>query len=204
MPPLQLSVDESATTTSLRLRLRDGTSELHRRVEARLDLLTPSLTPERYRRILAALYGYYEPLEQRLGLIATTQPFGLALRTRAPNLVDDLAWLGLSADRIARLPRCTELPRVDDVQDAAGCLYVVEGAALGGVVVTRALGPRLGSTPERGGRFFADAGSNVLQRWSSVVAWLDALPGRGDAVLAAARATFCTLDRWLAAQDSAQ
>jgi len=202
--PLQVSVDDSTTTTSLRLRLRDGTSELHRRLEARLDLLTPGLTRERYRRVLAALYGYYEPLEQRLGVIAATQPFGLTLHARAPNLVADLAWLGLSPDRIARLPRCTALPRIDGVEDAAGCLYVVEGAALGGVVVTRALGPRLGSTPERGGRFFADAGSNVSQRWSTVVAWLDALPGRGDAVLAAARATFSTLDRWLAAQKSAQ
>jgi heme oxygenase len=144
------------TATSLRARLREGTAELHRAVEARLALGERDLTLDRYRDVLAALHGFYEPLEQRLAAVAAARPLGLMLRRRAPLLADDLAWLGLSHDAIARLPRCTQLPCVDDAGDAAGCLYVVEGAALGGRVVTRALQARLGTTAERGGRFFAE------------------------------------------------
>jgi len=192
------------TATSLRARLREGTAELHRAVEARLALGERDLTLDRYRDVLAALHGFYEPLEQRLAAVAAARPLGLMLRRRAPLLADDLAWLGLSHDAIARLPRCTQLPCVDDAGDAAGCLYVVEGAALGGRVVTRALQARLGTTAERGGRFFADGGGDVPRRWATVVAWLDALGcDAHQAALAAARATFRTLDDWLRERDGA-
>ena len=183
------------TSSTLRARFRQTTAELHARVEARLDLLTPALTAERYRHILAVLYGYYEPLERR---IAAAPRIALPLRARVPLLAEDLGWLGLSPSAIATLPRCPYVPHLGGVAELAGCLYVIEGAALGGRVLGRALRQERGWTC----RFFHDGHPDVRRRWAAVVAWLDALACDADAAIAAACATFRTLEGWICEREA--
>jgi heme oxygenase len=174
----------------LRARFRQATADLHARVEARLDLLAPALTAERYGHVLAVLYGYYEPLERA---IAAAPRVALPLRARAPLLAEDLGCLGVSPSAVAALPRCPYVPHVGGVAELAGCLYVIEGAALGGLVIGRALREERGWTC----RFFHDGHGDVRRRWAAVVAWLDALVCDADAAVAAACATFRTLDDWI-------
>ncbi len=49
---------------------------------------------------------------------------------------------------------------------ALGCLYVLEGATLGGQVISRHLA-KLGIGPENGGRFFNGYGARTGEMWKS-------------------------------------
>jgi heme oxygenase (biliverdin-IX-beta and delta-forming) len=190
-----------ARSEGLHQRLREATSALHRRVEENLDLLSPDLTVERYRAVLGLFYGYYEPLEARLDAAATTAPpRGFALVARAPRIQSDLVAVGASPEDVAKLPRCPDLPRVTLPTDVAGCLYVLEGASLGGQVISRGLERRLGIVRSNGGSFFAGDGPRTASRWMAVLGWIDELARAhdgGDAIVEAACETFRTLAHWL-------
>lgn len=80
-----------------------------------------------------------------------------------------------------------------------GCLYVIEGATLGGQVITRHLLATHGITPETGGAFFAGYGAETGPHWQAFGAMITAAErfGAADEIVASANRTFETLDRWL-------
>jgi hypothetical protein len=77
---------------------------------------------------MAAYYGFYQPLEQRLQVLALI-PSGLdqSLRIKLPVLQADLAALGMDAAAIEALPVCQQLPQIDSRAAALGVSYVLEG-----------------------------------------------------------------------------
>ncbi|MDQ3264086.1 MAG: hypothetical protein M3Y59_10550, partial [Myxococcota bacterium] len=87
------------------------------------------------------------------------------------------------------------LPPLAGPDELAGCLYVVEGASLGGRIIAASVGPRLGLDDNRGCSFFSGDGEEPGRRWTAVLRWLDELAPRIDAdrAVAAAAATFLTL-----------
>jgi heme oxygenase len=113
-------------------------------------------------------------------LTAAAPPLGFPLRARSELIESDLLALGLSRREIAELPRCTDLPRLSCTEDLAGCLYVLEGACLGGQVIARALRERLGVAKGSGASFFTGDAEGTSARWRLFLAWLegDANPPR--------------------------
>jgi heme oxygenase len=184
--------------------LKDGTQDLHERLDARLGLLEPGLTMHRYGRVLRAFHGFYAPVEAGLvRLTAAAPPLGFPLRARCELIARDLRALGMPRREIAELPRCTDLPRLSGVADLAGCLYVLEGACLGGQVIARALSRRFGLTELTGISFFTGDAEATATRWIVVLSWLDGAVRdgvRSEEIVATARATFHTLARWLEQQ----
>jgi heme oxygenase len=188
----------ASSATSLRQSLKLGTADAHRALEATLGLLGPDLDVRRYRHVLELLYGFYSPIEHALARFVGIVPF--PLRARAVLLEDDLTTLGLSSSDLDVLPRCAGAPRPGCSDELAGCLYVLEGASLGGQVITRALQPRLGVAKGRGASFFAGDEDQTFARWAVVLEWFEDLARRGaspGAVVAAANATFDALARWM-------
>ena len=88
--------------------------------------------------------------------------------------IDDLKALGATPDFLARAPLCRELPDVASSARLFGCLYVIEGATLGGQVITRHLHTHLGLTPACGASFFSGYGAQTGSRWKAVGALLNA------------------------------
>jgi heme oxygenase len=179
--------------------LRAGTADAHARLEQRLDLLDPDLTEERYRALLERLYGFHAPLERRLA--ALPLPADLAAPTARPRsdlLARDLAVLAPDTAPAA-LPRAAE-PTPADAAAALGCLYVLEGAALGGSVIAAHVRRVLRLTPETGLAFFTGDGRGTGSRWRRFRRSLELHPsagGRPAAVVEGARATFAALEAWL-------
>lgn len=188
---------------SILLRLRRETRAPHDRLEAGLGLPGAVAGADDYRRLLAALYGLYRPLEHRLSALAGWPEAGVDLdrRRKLPLLVADLAALG--GARPDDLPRCRALPPLDSLPRAFGCLYVLEGATLGGQIVAPALVAALG--PEAGGAtaFFAAYGDRTPAMWRDFRAALRrfaaADPGAGDEVVRGAEETFRAFEDWLRA-----
>ena len=188
--------------TSLRRQLKRETEAVHRHLEAQLGLLDPSLEVHRYRRVLETFYGFYVPVESDVTrLAAAERPLGFPLRARAGLIERDLLALGLSSATLAALPLCSDRPELTCVEDLAGCLYVLEGACLGGQVLAPLLQRRLGLAKDSGAAFFAGDEEWTRPRWTVVVAWLDGLPRTGASttkIIRAAKATFDAFGRWAA------
>ena len=123
------------------------------------------------------------------------------MRARAELIERDLLALGVSPAELASLPLCNDRPELSCFEDLAGCLYVLEGACLGGQVLTPLLHRRLGLTKDSGAAFFAGDEARTLPRWTVIAAWLDGLPRTGASsakIISAANATFDAFARWAA------
>jgi len=194
--------------TSLRQQLKRKTAGLHQRLDAQLALLEPDLSIHRYQHVPRSFYGFYAPVEAGLTrLAAASLPLGFPLRARCELIESDLQALGLARHELDALPRCTDLPRLCCLEDMAGCLYVLEGACLGGQVIAKALHKRLGVAKGNGASFFVGDAEATSARWILVLTWLDGLARAGvrsEDIVASACATFRTFARWLEQQGASQ
>ena len=164
----------------LRQELKRETADLHRRLEIDLGLLESELSLDRYRRVLEFFFGFYAPVEAGLARVASAgPPLGFPLRARTALIESDLLSLGLSRRELADLPRCADLPRLSCPEELAGCLYVLEGACLGGQVIAPALRERLGVAKGSGASFFIGDAEGTPARWRLVLAWLEGLVRAG-------------------------
>ena len=152
--------------------------------------------------MLETFYGFYVPVEIDVTRLAAAEPpLGFSLRARAELIERDLLALGRSPAELAALPLCRDRPELSCFEDLAGCLYVLEGACLGGQVLIPLLHRRLGLAKDSGAAFFAGDEERTLPRWAVIVAWLDGLPRTGAStakIISAAKATFDAFARWAA------
>ena len=192
----------------LRQQLKRETAELHQRLEAQLGLLEPDLSIHRYQRVLRTLYGFYAPVEDSLvRLTAARPPLGFPLRARCELIASDLHVLGMDRRELAGLPRCIDLPPLSCREDLAGCLYVLEGACLGGQVIAPALHQQLGLAKGSGASFFIGDAEATSSRWILFLTWLDGLAragARSEGIVDSACATFLTFARWVEQQGALQ
>jgi heme oxygenase (biliverdin-IX-beta and delta-forming) len=184
-------------------RLRRETACDHRRIEASLDILKPTFSLAEYRCLLLAFYGFYHPLERRLREVAASAPDveSMILPSRSALLARDLSALGVAQKDIADVRCCNRLPSVSSVAHIAGCVYVLEGAALGGQIIARALARSLGVSRNHGASFFVGAAAATGAGWKRTLRWLDDVVHAGadpEAVVSSARATFRAFHEWLA------
>jgi heme oxygenase len=181
--------------------LREQTQAEHAAIERTLDLLRPDLTLERYTAVLHAFLGFYRPLEAKLcSIIAPAFPaWDLHSRLKHPLLERDLHALAGDTSRAAGREADGEaLPDLRNVPAALGCMYVMEGATLGGQFITRQVCPRLGLDAAHGGAFFNGYGADTGRRWRDFQEFLISHSVASDAtgIVAAARDTFASLDAW--------
>lgn len=183
--------------------LRRQTRALHARAEQAVNLPLRLKSLAAYQHLLGRFYGFYVPLEAQLELITAAGALGLDWqpRRKAPLLLRDLMALGATPEAIQRLPQCTRLPSVDDAVAALGCLYVLEGATLGGQVIRRQVQQQLGLDAERGCAFFTGYAADTGARWSEFCTVLadfhQRWPAADQQVIAAAAETFITLVCWI-------
>ena len=184
-------------------RLRSETRPHHDAIEGTLDLTSESLGRDAYRRTLERFYGFYRPLEAGLWAAGGWLERGLDIteRSKTPLLEADLRALG--AGDPAGLPVCTDLPPHATVAAAFGCLYVLEGATLGGQVISRSVQKAVGITPDTGGRCFHGYGDRTGPMWqafrAALVAFAVTLSDQNE-IVSAAKDTFSKLHRWTTAR----
>lgn len=162
----------SARFKTFRLQLRAETDKPHKSLEA--ILTATGLTGHRddYATLLESLLRIYRPLEVALAKLDWT-PLGLNVveRSKMQWLAADLAALGRDPHMVKDWPT---IPLLDTTFRGLGALYVVEGASLGGQVISRWLREHLGIGPSTGGRFFSSYGDDVSRMWRSYLEVLEA------------------------------
>lgn len=180
-------------------RLRTETRSQHDAIEQTLRLVDDKLTRQAYRHRLAQFYGFYKPVEDRIyaDLGPLSARLVLAKRRKAHLLEADLTVL---CDRdVMHLPLCHDLPRLTSVAECFGCMYVLEGATLGGILISRHIQMTLGITPATGGRFFSGYAEQTGAMWQEFRAAITgfALTSEDqDTVIKTACTTFEALRSW--------
>jgi len=183
-------------------KLKEQTAEQHQRLETKLDILARLSSPQGYKSLLEQFYGFYRPLEIHLGSVMCL-PGSLSnftARRKTPLLEKDLLFLDSSERDLAELPQCRKLPTVESEAQVFGCLYVLEGATLGGQIISKHVADKLGYERERGASFFKSYGAEVRAMWCGFVQALREYATAHDAddeVVAAAVDTFDKFEQWL-------
>jgi heme oxygenase (biliverdin-IX-beta and delta-forming) len=199
-----------AAPPAILARLRKETRSEHEALEEVLDLMATSLTLEGYRQRLEKFYGFYAPLEVALqaslgkpasasgeAFFSTATRASLAERlSKTSHLQQDLHALGVATPK---LPRCTDLPPLATQAEVLGCMYVLEGATLGGRMITQHVRATLGITPATGGSFFEGYGAGTAKMWQAMRQML--VKGAPDlqsenSIVANAIATFAAMRCW--------
>jgi heme oxygenase (biliverdin-IX-beta and delta-forming) len=186
---------------SATLELRSATRKSHQDLEKRLDVKTRFATLAGYSSHLRKMWGFYASFEQVLG----TQSFGGGLsdydaRRKLPLLTQDLISLGNEHPQVLSLAVCATTPSCANPAAAFGCLYVLEGATLGGQTLSPMMHKRFGLTADCGAAFLCSYGAEVVGMWQRFIGSLDAwcfTPERRAVAARAAVATFKSLDEWL-------
>ena len=146
--------------------------------------------------------GFYKPLENRLARFDwDSLRLDYSKRRKAGLLVDDLLRLGLATSEIDALPSCVLLPEPETEAGAIGCLYVLEGATLGGKLISRHLKESLAITRLNGGSFYDAYGARVGMMWKDFCDAANRYCGsqvdRCANAIAGAVDTFQAFERWL-------
>jgi len=191
-----------AMKTPILDRLKQATRERHRLLEGKLPLLDPQLSLDNYRCLVSKFYGYYAPMELMLLALPWCDEVGLNYneRQKTPSLEQDLIFLGYKPETLAQIPRCQNLPEVNSIPQFLGCLYVIEGATLGGQIIAKHLQANLSITQKTGAAFFNGYGVLTAKHWKAFCTLLTTFSEHEDGdeiVIASANKTFETLDGWL-------
>lgn len=188
-------------------KLKEATREQHDALETVVDVMNKTFTTDDYKGLLKKFYRYYSAIEPTLPAAhLLAEGFDIEQRRKKPLLEKDLEALGTLAEAQG-LAQWTDVPNVRSVASAFGSIYVMEGATLGGQVITRQLKQNLGITPDSGGAFFNSYGANVGPMWkefgAAVTAFAERQKDADDEIIQAAKDTFDSFRRCFEASAAA-
>jgi heme oxygenase len=163
-----MNIESSSTAGRARAetldRLRAATRAHHARLEHRLGILDHLREPGRYRSLLAGFLGFYEPAEALLARWLSPLPaLRFDARRKTHLLAADLRRLGTSKAELAAIPRHSGLAPLQSEAEALGFGYVLEGATLGGQVISRHAAAH--GLDAAGLSFFRSYGAEVGPMW---------------------------------------
>jgi heme oxygenase (biliverdin-IX-beta and delta-forming) len=175
-------------------KLKEATRDQHENLENTVDVMGEVFSLENYRLLLTKFYRFYAAIEPKVAENDLDGAgFDFDARRKTPLLEKDLDALGIPEEVRAGVPLWNGLPDVSSLPRAFGSIYVMEGATLGGQVITRHLKQDFGLTPENGAAFFSSYGDQVGPMWKSFKDTLTAYAeknGDDQPIIDAARETF--------------
>jgi len=175
--------------------VKKKTAALHAEVEA---ILVPRLSTiqsiEDYSAILRTFYGYFNPLENRIQQYITPSVLpDIGSRRTSHLIIKDLAALNDFKEPMLS----SSLPAINNVNQAFGALYVLEGSTLGGKVVAKMLAKNSAvAIPPQAMQFFNGYGEQTGRMWTTFVDVLNQQRGE-DEIVNAANETFFYLKGWM-------
>lgn len=178
--------------------IKDFTRNVHHDLEKTLIARIKGITTiEGYVKLLAMMYGFYEPVEKVIDKHITTDDIPhYALRRKAGALLDDIR---IFVPGYQPPPLATELPFVNSYTTALGSMYVMEGSTLGGKIISGMVQKQLQLQHGAGTSFFNSYGNEADKMWQTFRDKLDEPFSDADknAILTAAENTFKTFKIWV-------
>jgi heme oxygenase len=187
----------SDSTPDILSHLRTATAGAHHDLEETINIPEVCASQQGYVKLLECFMGFFEPFEKVLQAVPgwVEKGFHWPERTKTPMLQADLSALGRSEAQIAALPRCVDLPRPENLAEAFGCAYVLEGSTLGGRHILGVLAQS--AIPQEAQHYFSSYGEEVGARWREFMAMLSDFPKtETKSMTSMAVRTFDNLGAW--------
>lgn len=185
-------------------RMREATRAEHERTERAVvgRHFEDGMDRDGFRAFLEALLGFHRPVDSLLAPACRRHLEEYEYRGRTARLERDLRTLGLSDEALDDVETMCgrELPVPDAPERLLGCLYVVEGAELGGRVIWKQLRKILDDETLEADAFFGTGAGRARERWRRFGDVFDrhVTPGAPfEEALSAARATFRAYRGWV-------
>jgi len=196
--------EENGKTSPLEA-IKERTTEHHERLESRMEdrFFDSEEAPDRqFRALLERLYGLYAPQESVLIPAVRRYLDGYSYDPRRDRLKADLRTLGYDDEDLEALPRVSKDAVVEPGNgfETCGCLYVIEGAELGGSVLRRHFEKTLREETLKADAYYRDRPDETRERWT---AFRDRFNEqiRSDSELQSAirmaQQTFALYERWM-------
>ena len=141
-------------------KLKEATREQHEQLENTVDVMNRMFSRDDYKKLLEKFRKVYSAIEPKIAA-ADLGRFGMDFDKRRKSQLLDADLKSLDVNGNHETSEWTDVPVIDSPAKAFGCLYVLEGATLGGQVITRHLKQHLDLSPEAGGSFFNSYGKEV-------------------------------------------
>lgn len=182
----------------LRKQLREQTKILHDQIEQTFllkKILQQEITLSDYKLLIQTFYGFIMPCEALIDLLTCKSV--IKNRKKKPWLEQDL--LALKIENINKQSICIDLPDLSEYEQVMGYLYVIEGATLGGQVLTKMIEAQLPITKDQGGRFFHGYGEKTKIMWNKFCLDLDSITHLEQQykIINSANDTFKRLHKWM-------
>lgn len=167
---------DTALARPLLPELRSATRTHHDRIEQLLRL-DGTLTLARYRLVISGFHAFLQAWEPAVRqALPTRLQAWFDARGRAQFAAEDMRFLGISECALAtpdlshRLPALAATDAGESTPPPAlaaalGSMYVIEGSALGGQVITPRLKQQLNLEPGRGATYFNGYGDRTGVMW---------------------------------------
>ena len=187
-------------------KLKAETDELHHRLQINkaFEGLTgdnPSIN--QYTRLLMKFLPFYREIEQKLAEVQDWEFVGFNFKEkRKSHLIEkDLKFLGLTDEKLQSIPACKEIPELNTIQQALGCMYVLEGSMLGAQLLAKNLNTHFGYDSDNGCAYLKcyGEGQSVGLKFREFANFLAKHSSCADEseIVNSAKATFESLDKWL-------
>lgn len=179
--------------------LKISCREAHIKTEKTLiDKLKAIKTIDDYIEILTIFYGYFSPLEDQIEKKITAESLpDIAKRKRSAFILADLQKLQFEKP----ITITEELPVINNYQQAAGAMYVLEGSTLGGQYIAQMLSAKPALKEHHDAiSFFSGYEQENLAMWNVFKQHLQAnIAKEADINIAVQSAieTFSLLDKWI-------
>jgi heme oxygenase len=188
---------------NLRKRLQDETKSLHEKIEQTFllkKILLQKITLNDYHLLIQKFYGFITPCEALIDSLTCKSV--ITNRRKKTWLDQDLKALKISKNNDT-FPMCIDLPALYYYEQVLGYLYVIEGATLGGQVITKMLKTQLHITPDKGGRFFHGYGDKTKIMWNDFCLDLCTINHieLQNKIIQSASDTFKRLHEWMKSRD---
>lgn len=180
--------------------LKQGTTDLHRKMQILLPVLHNNLTLSQYKNFLTRQLGFYIPIEEHIFefLSHERDPFDMPSRKKVPLLISDLNALGIPFHDIHDIPICGAIKEIADMPDLVGVLFVLEELTLDSQVIYKRLKEHL-PLADNQLKFYHGYGRDTYEMWYKFRAIAENLVTgvEKEQAVTRARATFIKLKNWL-------
>lgn len=152
----------------LSTKIKEYTKDAHQQLEKKVVLQLKNIrSNEDYAALLRYFYAYFNAVERAIKPYITEQVLpDYAERRHSGYLKADIEELGGTTEQLPAV----QVPKISNVIEALGALYVMEGSIIGGSIIVQMLA-KYGIT--QGVSFFSGYGDATAQMWGKFIAVLN-------------------------------
>ncbi len=174
-------------------RLREESKEAHILLEKQVvKVLKKIRSDQDYLKMLEKFYTYFSQVEKAIAPFLTTEILpDYGERRNSTYIGNDIRELNGTIPNSVQIT----LPDINDIYQAFGALYVMEGSIMGGRTIVQILEKH---NVTKGISFFSGYGDDTMKMWSVFTETINKLPRNeadGDSIVQAARETFSNFGR---------